>query len=201
MKKLITILLILISLNGYSQTKIGTYHNSYLNENYNIELDTKDTTKFDIYFYAHSFDNLINEGGFVIKQWGLEEFIKHIQDAKQKYIDWVKVAKENNVTDLNKDMEIYTFASGFFKTGNHWHFQNEIDLKHIFRVRKDKNIILYSLFIGTGQLQASDNEFTNTDGFAIIFYSVKEIDDFLNKISMDKINFYLKESMKKDLFK
>lgn len=201
MKKILFFILVLISINTFSQNKISSYYNSYFNENYNIELSVEDTNQFELYINACSTDNLISKGGIIINEDQYDNFIEQLNNAKSKYIEWTKTAKSNNVTDIDKDMDFVSFSRGYFKCGSDWHFQYSVNLTYTFRIIKSKGILKHVLLIKTGKLQASDNEFMTADGFILVFSSIKEINNFLTKISMTRLNTYLKKPQKEDLFK
>ena len=63
--------------------------------------------------------------------------------------------------------------------------------------------ILFPIFflLRTGELQSSSNQFMKVDGFALVFSSSKEIDDFVNAISPEKITEFLNKPKNDALFK
>ena len=59
-----------------------------------------------------------------IKKRQHQAFISTLQTAKQKFVEWDSVAKENNVEDFQKKMDIrLSGIEAFFMYGSSWHFR------------------------------------------------------------------------------
>jgi hypothetical protein len=147
-----------------------------------------------------SFDKLHDKGGISIDSSKYKIFIESINQAKLKYIDWIKTAKDNNVKEVTKQMEISCKADAYFEYGD-TQFQFDDPLDFEFKIIGSNGILKYLLTINTGALQSSSNEFMKVDGFALVFASVNDIDNFVNAISEQKINDYVNKPKSKDLFK
>ncbi len=63
------------------------------------------SNKFSILFYIIG-DNLYDQAFIIVNPEHLYEFRKAFSDANAKYKKWKKIAIENNVTDLDKEMDI-----------------------------------------------------------------------------------------------
>jgi len=203
MKKLITILLVLISLSTFSQKVYDTYESSYFNKTYDIKLSYKDSTDFIIWIKCTSLDKIHSKDGeYSISYKQYEKFINSLQEAKQKYIEWVKTAKENNVKDLLKhmDLENKCKVDAAFIYGD-WQFQFDFKPKFDFMILDGDTKVKYLLLIKSGELVSSSNQFMKVDGIVIVLSSVKEIEDLLNKISLTKIKEIINKPKTEDLFK
>jgi len=184
------------TVEGYSQEKFTTYDNTYVGKTYNIQISSKDKDNFTLYIEAMSVDRLHNEGGIMLKDKYHQDFLNAIAEAKIKYEEWVKTAKENNVKEMSKSMTVRSKVGGYFLYGD-WNFQYAVNLTFDFKILESK----YLLIIRTGELQSSSNQFMKVDGFVLVFSSVNEIDSFTNEISTQKINEFINKPKSKDLFK
>jgi hypothetical protein len=199
MKKIITILFFALSIQGKAQDKFTTYDNTYSGKTYEIQISAKE--KFSLYIDAMSLDKLHDKGGITIDQKQHQDFLNAIAEAKLKYEEWVKTAKENNVKELDKTMTIKSKAGGYFLYGSKWNFQFLVNLVYDFKILEINGEIKYLLLIRTGELQSSGNQFMKVDGFVLVFSSTKEIDDFAKSISTEKITEFLNKPPKTELFK
>ena len=199
-KVLLLAVMAVVYLQLYSEEKFAKYQNSLIEKSYQIEIESKAENEFTLWVNAMSLDALHDKGGISIDNKQYNDFITSLKTAKEKYIEWKKVGIENNVRELIKDMKLKSIVDGFFMYGD-WNFTSDVYLQYEFKILELKKEINYMLIIRTGQLQSSSNRFMKVDGFALTFLSEKEIDDFLNIISIDKINEFMKKPKAKDLFK
>lgn len=184
-----------------AQEKFSTYDNTYAGKSYEIQVSAKNNEKFTLYIDAMSLDRIHEKGGISIDQKNHQDFLNALTEAKLKYEEWVKTAKDNNVKEFDKTMTIKSKAGGYFLYGSKWNFQFLVNLKFDFKILESKGETKYLLLIRTGELQSSSNQFMKVDGFVLVFSSSKEIDDFVNAISTEKITEFLNKPKKDDLFK
>jgi len=200
MKKLLLIVIMLFSINVFAQEDFSVYDNTYAGKEFKIQISYEDTSQFTLWIDAMSLDKLHNKGGIKLDYKRYDEFISAINEAKDKYIEWSNVAKENNVSELEKSMSISPKVGGYFFYGD-WNFQYIVNPSVYFKIFKKDNIIKHFLVINTGKLQSSSNQFMKVDGFVLVFSSVEEIDNFLETISRQKLNIFFNKPKAKDLFK
>lgn len=193
--------LLFTATNVKAQEKFSTYENSFVQKTYPIQISVKEKDDFVLYVDAFSLDKIHSDGGITIKSNKYQDFLNALTEAKGKYEEWVKTAKENNIKELDKSMTISSVVDGYFLYGTKWNFQFGVFLKFDFRVREIDGKVQHILLVKTGELQSSSNQFMTVNGFALIFTSTQEIDDFLSKISMDKIKEFQNKPKKEDLFK
>ena len=208
MKKIIKVSLVIlaslsINLNLFSQEKFNSYQNDLLKKTYDINISFDNENKFTLFIDATSFDKQYLAGGIILMQDKYKNFITALNEAKIKYIEWIKTAQQNNVKSLNKDMEYISKVSSYFgnENGDRWMFQIDVYLKFNFMIKVVDNNVKYLLIVNTGELRDTKNDYLKSTGLALIFSSVKEIDDFLSIISMDKINSFISKPKKEELFK
>jgi len=201
MKNLITFITLCLftitTVESYAQEKFTTYDNSYFGKTYDIKLSLEQE---DLYIAAMPLDELYDKGGIRIKKNQHQDFLNAIAAAKTKYKEWVKTAKENNVREFNKSMNIKSEVGGYFLYGSEWKFQLSVILTFEFQISENEGELTYLLIIRTGELKSSSNEHLKVDGFLLVFSSVNEIDTFTNKISRQKINAFIAKPKEKDLF-
>ena len=202
MKKIILFALFVFFQIGFSfsQKVYTNYFNSYVHESYNIEIYDKGNDKYDLYINAFSFDNMTKNGGFLISNKRLPDFLNVLDSALVKYIEWTNIAKKNKVTDLKKPMGYTCKVDGYFEYGK-WQFDSNIQIGVDFLILDVNDSIRYILSITTGNLVSSSNEFIKSDGFVLLFTSVEEINNFRIMILPDNISVFLKKPKSEDLFK
>lgn len=202
MKKLSTIaiscVLVLCSFNVLAQVEYTYYICEYISKGYKIDLDTSSRT---LYIDAMPLDILHEKGGIRLTKERSTDFINTLITAKEKYNEWVKTAKENNVTEINKQMNYTSLTDAYFLFGREWQFHPNVLLTYKFKIIQSKGEPHYLLLINTGKLTSSSNEFMTNDGFVIVFSSIKEIEDFIYIISQKTIEIFLKRQKPEDLFK
>jgi hypothetical protein len=144
-----------------------------------------------------SMDKLLDDGGIMINNVYHELFLSKLNEAKVKYVEWSLTAKENNVINFSKLMEYKVRVGSYFKYGNEYHSQYGAKLDFTFTVIDG----ISSLVIGTRKLTSSSNQYMTHDGFIFVFQSEKEIDDFIDILSVYKVETFMTEPKTKDLFK
>lgn len=194
-------LVIAVALQSKAQDKFSSYDNTYEGKSYEIQISSKEKDKYKLYINAMSLDKIHTEGGVFIDQSKNQDFLNALAEAKLKYEEWIKTAKENNIKELDKTMTIKSKVGGYFLYGSDWNFQFLVNLKFDFKILESKGETKYLLLVRTGELQSSSNQFMKVDGFVLVFSSSKEIDDFMTIISPEKITEFLNKPKNEDLFK
>jgi hypothetical protein len=195
------IALVLIGLNLKAQEKFTTYDNIYAKKTYDIMLSSEDNDKFKLYIDAMSLDKLHETGGFIVDDKKYQGFIDALNEAKIKYQEWEQIAKVNNVKELDKEMPIKSSVAGYFLYGDHWQFQFHVNLTFDFKILESDGEIRNLLIVRSGKMQSSSNEFMEVDGVVLVFSSAKEIQDFVDSISLEKIKEFKNKPKSEDLFK
>ena len=201
MKKLkvimMTLMMCLFSMSAWGQEKYTKYDNLYVEKTYEVEISLKDDGGYILYIDMMSMDDLLKTGGIRITEKEHDLFLSNLNEAKVKYTEWVTTAKENNVTDLSKSMIYKVKVGGFFQYGSTWNFQHGVNLTFDFKIINGKNLLI----VRTGELTSSSNRYMKHDGFVFVFQNEKEIDDFVNVLSVDKVKEFMNKPKSTDLFK
>jgi hypothetical protein len=202
MRKIILLGLLFNLLSVKAQEKITTY--TMWEKEYEIQSTEPSDSAYSLYIDGVPLDKTVDKGGLIVKNEYLDEFINCIKFSREKYVEWTQTAKDNNIKDLKKDVDIKKIPKlgGYFNYGS-WHFDFNVKPYFKYTISETKaGLINYSLIIYTGKLQASDNEYIDSDSFVYIFYSINEIDDFLLKLNEELVyNHFGAKNFKGDLFK
>ena len=201
MKKIFLILkfvvLVVLYSISFAQESYNSYSNLYSGNKYDIQISYKDSLKYTLYIDMMSMDRLSKSGGIMVDKKEHEKFIKTLEEAKLKYEEWVKIAIDNNVTDLDKSMSLQTRVGGYFSYGSKWNFQYIVNLSFDFKIINDKKLLI----VRTGKMTSSSNQFMTHDGFVFVFSNTEEITEFLDIISRNQINEFVLKPKSSELFK
>lgn len=138
MKKFIFAMVAMIAtMSMYAQQKVGEYTNSYVSKTFSIEAVEKNNKIEEVYIgiptdlgsrtYSRS-------AYIVVKGKDLELFKTALELARDKFSEWKKVAKENNVTEIDKEMGInFPKVTVAWLYGRKWRFSfgNKVNLKFL----------------------------------------------------------------------
>ena len=134
----------------------------------------------------------------ILKNKDVPEFINFLNSIKETYSKWSLTAKENKVTELDKNIEYkkLTYSAAF--TYGKWNFDYSVNLTTRFKIINGK----YLLIIDSDELQSSSNQYIKSDGFRFVFSSAQEIDELITGLNINLVtDFYNKKNSKDDLFK
>lgn len=196
-KVMMALMMCLITMVSFGQEKYTTYDNLYSKKTYKVLISHGGNGKYRLYVDMMSMNELSERGGIVITEKEHDLFLSTLNEAKVKYTKWVTTAKENNVTDLLKSMTYKVKVGGFFKYGSEWNVQLNVNLTFDFAIVDGENFLI----VRTGKLTSASNQFITHDGFVFVFQNEKEIDDFVNVLSVDKVKEFMNKPKTTDLFK
>lgn len=199
MKKLLLCTLLLSALVGFSQEKIANYNSLFFSKNFDITASKPDAKEeFSYYIDCSSKDTSSKQASLILKNKDVPEFINFLNSIKETYSKWSLTAKENKVTELDKNIEYkkLTYSAAF--TYGKWNFDYSVNLTTRFKIINDK----YLLIIDSDELQSSSNQYIKSDGFRIVFSTLQEIDELVTGLNINLVtDFYNKKNSKDDLFK
>ncbi|MCD4681118.1 MAG: hypothetical protein K8S00_12105 [Bacteroidales bacterium] len=198
MKKLTLTLIILSSMSiAFSQDRIAKFGMGYLSDHYSIwATEPNEYDNYKLIIETEPQDRFAGDVILIVKSSKLEKFINIIQNASLVYTEWKQTAIENNVTELNKEIDIKRiklYAKFRFASDNYYDFN--VCLKARFVVMNERyRLIISNIY----NLQASSNQYIDNKGFFLEFHSKEQINDFILKISPDNINHYYQEKRQKE---
>ena len=196
----LTVAVIAMSNVVFGQEKIDDYTCSYFDKKFDINAsqDKKDTTKFSYYIDCASADKLHSRVELMFDSKDLPDFIEFLNSIKATYSKWQETAKQNNVTELDKEIDIKPFKCQAAFIYGDWNFDFGVRLTPRAKIIKGEMVLI----VRSDELQSSSNQFMKHDGFYLVFSSTKEIDDFITKIDLEKIKQHFRKKNKSDdLFK
>lgn len=138
MKKFIFAMVAMIAtMSMYAQQKVGEYTNSYVSKTFSIEAVEKNN-KIEVVYIGIPTDlgsrTYSRSAYIVVKGKDLELFKTALELARDKFSEWKKVAKENNVTEIDKEMGINfpKVTVGWLYGRKWWYsFGNKVNLKFL----------------------------------------------------------------------
>tara|TARA_R110000803_G_scaffold209830_1_gene280152 strand:+ start:291 stop:899 length:609 start_codon:yes stop_codon:yes gene_type:complete len=196
------LLLLFVGSLVYGQESIGTYE--VLGKELSVQATNPDEKgSYDLYVDGYSLDTSHETAGLLIRYKKIDDFKLSLEKAAQKYAEWVLVAKENNIKELDKVIEVSSpKVTGYFLYYKEWKFDYLVNLKYRFLISENNGVAEYGMIITTGEMESSDNEFMTLDNVAYPFYSIDEINNFISlldkQLVLDKFN---SKDNKEDLFK
>ena len=182
------------------QEKITDYTSTYFEKKFDINAsqDKKDTTKFTYYIDCASADKLHSRVNLMLESSDLTDFIDFLNKIKATYTKWQETAKQNNVTELEKEIDIKPFKCQSAFIYGKWNFDFAVKLTPRVKIIKNEMVLI----VRSDELESSSNQFMKHDGFYLIFSSAKEIDEFINEIAVEKLKeHFRKKNKSEDLFK
>lgn len=198
-KTILSMILAVIAVGVNAQTLYGYYTNRA----------DKSKTRYRVEYIMNGLKNkpsvLIEVMGEADKNYLMIDIdnIKSAQDGfkemKEKYIEWIKVARENNVTEVDKRMD-YPFHGGigaawrnsqwWFSTGFCWNMQPYFKIKGI-----NKTVTFAQ------SVRSDSNEYIE-NMICIKFTSVQDFDSLINILDDGKLGAKIRGiKSKENLFK
>ena len=188
MKKLILFLAMLaVMFSMKAEQKVGEYTNSYFNKSFDIEAVEKNN-KIESVYIGISTDMESRKGFIEVKGKELELFKTALELARDKYVEWKRIAQENNVTDMSKEMGINFPKVTIAWHGTQWWFSfgNKINLKFLI-LDNGKMVASWA-----PEVTASSNRYIDQR----IYFVFGDEEDFNNLISQLDGERILQELMK-----
>lgn len=132
MKKILLLFIALVAtLAIKAEQQVGSFSNSYFNKKYTIEAAEKNDKLQSVYIGVESKDS---RSAFIcVDGKNLELFKTALELVRDKYLEWVQVAKDNNVTEINKEFDIKFPSVDVAWSSSKWWFSfgKKINMKFI----------------------------------------------------------------------
>ncbi|MDD4211587.1 MAG: hypothetical protein PHC46_04300 [Clostridia bacterium] len=197
MKKIVLILFVsILCTTVYGEKVVGKYYLSYFNQSYDIEASEIKDGKFTLYIQVHG-GSQSTKAMLFVESDELKEFTQSLLQMKTKFEEWSKVAKENNVTEMSKKMDINFPPTSICWFFTEWYFSFYHTLIPAFMILKDGT---YAVSI-VEEATSSSNEYID-ETIYWVFSDPKEIDDLISQLDAEKIKSKLEaDDNASDLFK
>src|SRR5690606_36555707 len=136
-------------------------------------------------------------GSIVLENTKIEEFKNALIQTRDKYTEWIEVAKKNEVKEMNKEMDIKFPTVNIAWLGTKWFISFGQRLKPTFIIL-DENRYIVSFY---NKNYSSSNKYI-TEGTYWVFSSVDEFNEMINKLDQEKLKKEAEGSQSnKELFK
>ena len=158
MKKFNTLIvaLFIFSISSKAEQTVGTFENAYFGKNFTIEASQKN-----------------NE---------LESFKTSLELVRDKYLSWVKIAKENNVTGMDKEFDIKFPTVSIAWRGSKWWFAFDRKIAMSFLILDNGKMVA----IWCPKVSASSNEFID-ETIYFVFECEEDFNSLLNQLNSQAI--------------
>lgn len=193
-KHFLVLLALVLSLSINAQEAVDSYYSSYLKEDYEI-LASTDNGVLKIYLNVggeYESDNVI----FMMEDKKINEFINSLKQVKIKYQEWSETAKNNNITEMDKEFDIDFPRVDVAWFSSDWWFSFNSILNPYFKVTSSGKCLV----VFTNKVTSSSNKYIDKK-YYLVFSNAKEIDELTNKINpaslKEKLN---KKQNVQDLF-
>lgn len=165
----------------YAQETVGNYYNSTFQKKYNVQaiLNSGD---LKVYLFVEGYSSS-DEVCFILD--GEDEIISFgtaLLAAKSKYEEWVAVAKQNNVTEMSKEMGISFPNIGVAWYGSKWWFDFYERISPYFKVYDTGECVCTI----AGKATASTNEYIDQK-YYLVLSSVDDFDNLYNALQVNSI--------------
>lgn len=199
MKKTIFLAVGLLLVTSCFAKKIGTWHSSYFNEDFDLELDQHPKRANDYTASINLVGDRANDGCcfYFSSSTELTNFIASLNQIKEKFVEWKQVAIDNNVSDVRKPFDIKLPPLTVAWKGSEWWFAFNQRFTPMFIVTSDGRPVC----VVNKEVKSSSNQYI-TEKFYFALSEASDFDDILNAFSDDNIyNLLHKDEQALDLFK
>ena len=185
-KTLFLILAVVVATVVQAQDKVGAYYNNYFDKEYSVDAGFDSKGVLSVFFNVEG--NSVNDEVDVnISGENISFFITSLQNAKQKYLEWISVAKANNVTKMSKDMDVSFPRVTIAWYGAKWWFAFRHKLQPRFMITESGKY----LCVISDTVTASSNEYIDQK-YYLVFQNEEDFDSLINAINptviLEKLN-------------
>ncbi len=193
-RQLILIVLLFAAFTCRAQQKVGEFYNSCFKKNFYIESAEKDGKLQKIYIEVEA--KRAKDASIVVSAENIESFKHSLCLVRDKYVEWRKVAVENNVTDVSKNFSVVFPRVSVAWLGSKWRFAFNQTVNMIFGILSDGSIVA----TWAPEVTASDNEYID-ESIYFVFADASDFDNLIQWLDQDKIMEALMKTKKnEDLF-
>ena len=142
MKKLLILIVsmfVSLSMNMRAEQIVGTFENTYFGKNFTIEASQKNNKLKTVYIEVEAKGS---KSAFIsVDGDDLERFKTSLELVRDKFLSWVKIAKDNNVTEMNKEFDIKFPSVSVAWSGSKWWFAFNRKLTMSFIILDDGKML------------------------------------------------------------
>lgn len=181
MKKLLILLFIFCSTGSFAQKKVADYYSEFWDRGYDISilLDENDPSTISKVYIEVAGER--KDETVTLNYQSPSMLLSSLKEVREKYAEWVKVAEENNITEMRKEIPVNMPTVTVCWYGSKWFFSFNKRFKFDFLILDDGRKII----VMNEEVTASTNEYIDQE-FYWVFQSVTELDEFIEKLDYPK---------------
>jgi len=174
---------VLSSSTLFSQQNFESYYSEYFKMDFKIDIDKNNFDVVSFWINAMPLDQQTKKISIKASERELKDFKEFLISSKSIFAEWRKISLDNKVEKIYKEIENkrLMLTIGFINNSD-WEFSYNAVIVSYFVILEGKDPIL--MIRNNLNLKSTKNE--STEGFAIVFSSVDEIDDFVDKLDFNK---------------
>ena len=194
MKKFFVIVFLFMVTVAKAEQKVGEFYNSYFKKNYAIEALQKDGKLESVFIGVESKGS--KESFIKVEGSDLETFKLSLNLVKSKYAEWVKVAKANHITEMNKAFSISFPKVEIYWLGSKWWSSYKLKVELKFIILDDGQMV--ALWAPTAKHW--NNEYID-ETIYFVFSTIEDFDNLIKQLnSQDILNKLLQTKNNEELF-
>jgi hypothetical protein len=173
MRNLFTTICVLCSINLLAQKTAANYYSDYFEKDYEIAISTEKnstSTISNIYIYVEGKNYKL----VTLDYKDPELLLSSLIEVRNKYAEWVKIAEDNNITEMTKQIPVDMPRVTVCWYGTEWYFAFNKRINFDFHILDNGKKIIYMM----DKVTASSNEYID-ETFYWVFQSVEELDKFI----------------------
>ncbi len=165
--------MLILTCSVYAEQTVGKYQNTYFGKEFEIEAAQKNDKLQSVYIGIEAKDA---KYAFIsVDGKDLELFKVALELVKAKYLDWMKVAKENNVTEMDKEFDIKFPSVSVAWSGSKWWFSFGQKIKMRFLILDSGKMIA----VWAPKVTSSSNRYIDEQ----IYFALEGEEDFDSLLS------------------
>ncbi len=176
MKKILFVAFAIVALVGNAFETIGTYSvwNGLIS--YKVDVSSLNTdSSFNYMIQVGNFKSLNDDIYLELNSKDASKFISAMQQAKDKFDEWKSIARENNLKDVQKKMDINLPEMRLVWRGSKWFRSKSFILSPHFNAGDNLDFCTLSLF----GIAVSQNNKYITQQYQLMFLNSSEIEGLL----------------------
>ncbi|MBO4612353.1 MAG: hypothetical protein J5671_04190 [Bacteroidaceae bacterium] len=181
MKQLLSLLFVICAVNTFAQKTVADYHSDYFDRDYEISVSTEKndpSTISDVYIEVAGESK---NKTVTLHYKNPLLFLSSLKEVRNKYSEWAKIAEDNHITEMTKEIPVNMPKVTVCWYGIKWYFAFDKRLNFDFIILDSGKKII----VMTAKVTASSNEYIDQK-FYWVFQSVTELDEFIDKLNYPK---------------
>lgn len=172
--------LFIFSISSKAEQTVGTFENAYFGKDFTVEASQKNNELETVYIEVEAKSS---KSAFLSVDGNkLESFKTSLELVRDKYLSWVKIAKENNVTEMDKEFDIKFPTVSIAWRGSKWWFAFDRKITMSFLILDNGKMVA----IWCPKVSASSNEFID-ETIYFVFECEEDFNSLLNQLNSQAI--------------